>query len=170
MNVTEAIRARRSIRKFKEGEVLPEHLDTILEAAMMCPSARNMRPYEFAVVKNTDKLKEIAAVSPNFRVVGGAACAIVVCGKPALEEGLGHEMWQQDCAAAVENIMLQALELGYGSCWCGTYPVDERVKGVKAVLDIADENCIPFAVIALGIPAESPAPRGFYDKTRVKYY
>lgn len=170
MNVTEAIRARRSIRKFTGAEIPQEHLDIILEAAMMCPSARNMRPYEFAVIKSNEIKDAIANISPNFKMILNASCAIAVCGRPDLEEGLGHEFWQQDCSAATENILLQALELGYGTCWCGTYPVPERVEGVRAALGITDENCIPFALIALGVPAENPAPRGFYDKTRVKYY
>ena len=51
MNVTEAIRNRRSIRKFQQGVQIPqEDLDLILEAAMMAPSARNTRPWEFVVV------------------------------------------------------------------------------------------------------------------------
>ncbi|HIQ65691.1 MAG TPA: nitroreductase family protein [Candidatus Coproplasma stercoravium] len=170
MTVTEAIRARRSIRRYKDGEISDEHLKLILEAAMCCPSARNMRPYEFKVVKSAEKRRELSALSANFKMLATAACTVIVCGRPDLEEGMGHEFWQQDCSAATENILLQATELGYGSCWCGTYPVPERMAGVKRVLGITDENCVPFSLIALGIADEAPAARGFYDESRVKYY
>lgn len=169
MNVTEAIRARRSIRKFTGAEIPQEHLDAILEAAMLGPSARNMRPYEFAVVKSKEKRAEIAEISPNFKMLADAACAVIVMGRPDLEEGLGHEFWQQDCSAATENILLQALELGYGTCWCGVYPIAERVAAIRRILGTG-ENSVPVSLIPMGVPAEHPAPRGHYDKSRVKYY
>ena len=170
MNVTEAIRARRSIRKFTGAEIPQEHLDAILEAAMLGPSARNMRPYEFAVVQDRALLKELSEACPRWSMAEGAACVIIVFARPDLEEGLGHEFWQQDCSAATENILLQALELGYGTCWCGVYPVPSRMEGIRAALNIEDKKCVPFALIAMGVPAEHPAPRGHYDKSRVKYY
>lgn len=102
MNVTEAIRARRSIRKFTGAEIPQEHLDAILEAAMLGPSARKMRPYEFAVVKDRALLKELSEACPRWYMAEGAACVIIVFARPDLEEGLGHEFWQQDCSAATE--------------------------------------------------------------------
>ena len=169
MNVTEAIRARRSIRKYRDGDIPQEHLDLILEAAMTAPSARNTRPYEFAVVKSGDMRAKIAAISPNFGMIKQASVAIVVCGRPDLAVGTAHEFWVQDCSASTENILLQAKELGYGTCWCGTYPVQERAEAVKELLAL-QAPAVPFAVIALGVPDEDPPARGFYDKSRVKYY
>ncbi len=169
MNVTEAIRARRSIRKFTGAEIPQEHLDAILEAAMLGPSARNMRPYEFAVVKDRALLKELSEACPRWYMAEGAACVIIVFARPDLEEGLGHEFWQQDCSAATENILLQALELGYGTCWCGVYPIAERVVAIRRILGTG-ENSVPVSLIPMGVPAEHPAPRGHYDKSRVKYY
>ena len=169
MTVTEAIRARRSIRRYKDGEISDEHLKQILEAAMCCPSARNMRPYEFKVVKSAEKRRELSALSANFKMLATAACTVIVCGRPDLEEGMGHEFWQQDCSAATENILLQALELGYGTCWCGVYPIAERVAAIRRILGTG-ENSVPVSLIPMGVPAEHPAPRGHYDKSRVKYY
>lgn len=169
MNVTEAIRARRSIRKYKKAEIPQEHLDVILEAAMMAPSAKNTRPYEFAVVKSDDMRAKLAAISPNFHMLANAGAVIVVCGRLDLAGGTAHEFWVQDCSAATENILLQAKELGYGTCWCGTYPVPERTQAVSSLLGM-EEPAVPFSVIALGVPDEDPPAKGFYDKTRVKYY
>ena len=65
MNVTEAIRARRSIRKYKKGTVIPkEHIELILEAAMMAPSAGNTRPWEFIVIENRGILQKLTEINP----------------------------------------------------------------------------------------------------------
>lgn len=137
MQCYDAIRARRSVRKYQKGAVIPaEHVKTILEAAMMAPSA-----------------------------VETASLAIVVCGRPDLQPR--HNYWPQDCGAAIENILLQALDLGYGTCWCGCYPTEPRTSLVKEVLGCEG---IPVAIVAVGKAAESPAAKGFYDETRVKYF
>lgn len=166
MNVTEAIRKRRSIRKYQEGVDIPqEDLDQILEAAMMAPSARNTRPWEFVVVENREVLNKFPDIQPYTRMTHTASLAIVVCGRPDLQQD-GNIFWPQDCGAAIENMLLQALELGYGTCWCGLYPAEERVRGFQALLDV---ESIPMAAVAVGVPAEEPQARGFYDKSRVKY-
>ena len=126
MNVTEAIRKRRSVRKYQEGANIPqEDLDQILEAAMMAPSARNTRPWEFVVVENREVLNKFPDIQPYTRMMHTASLAIVVCGRPDLQQD-GNIFWPQDCGAAIENMLLQALELGYGTCWCGLYPAEER--------------------------------------------
>ena len=166
MNVTEAIRNRRSIRKFQQGVHIPqEDLDLILEAAMMAPSARNTRPWVFVVVENREILEKFRDIQPYTGMMKTASLAIVVCGRPELQEG-GNEFWPQDCGAAIENILLQALELGYGTCWCGFYPVEDRVKGFQELLGV---ESIPVGAVAVGIAEEAPAARGYYDKSRVKY-
>lgn len=71
-----------------------------------------------------------------------------------------------DCGAAAMSILLQALDLGYGTCWCGVYPYEDLVMQMQAVLST---KAIPVAIIALGVPAEKPAQKGFYDETRVSY-
>ena len=114
MNVTEAIRARHSIRKYKPGITIPkEHIETMLEAAMCAPSAINARPWSFAVVQDLELRKRITEIHPYCRSLPDASLAIVVCGNPnAWPDAPGEGFWQQDCAAATENLLLQALELG----------------------------------------------------------
>ena len=170
MELERAIRERRSIRKYKEAQIPAADITKMLEAAMMCPSACNRRAYEFAVTTDREKAKQIAEISPNFHMAESAACVIVVCGRPDLEEGMGHEFWEQDCSAATQNLLLQAYGLGYGTCWCGTYPVKERVDKVRKMTGIQDENVVPFAVITVGVPAESPAARGFYEESKVRHF
>ena len=166
MTVTEAIRARRSIRKYKPDPVPPEHVRLLLEAAMMAPSAINTRPWEFAVIRDRALRERIAAVSPPAKPILAAPLAILVSGRTDAQKP--HlQFWPQDAGAAIENLLLQALDLGYGTCWCGVYPRQERMDAVAGVLKI--ENAVPFALIALGVPDEAPTPRGFYDESRVTW-
>lgn len=167
MNTLEAIRSRRSIRKYKKGAVIPkEDIKQILEAAMMAPSACNSRPWEFVVVENQEKLQEIHAVHPYTSMLNTASLAIVICGRPDLQKGICEGFFPQDCGAAAQNILLAAAELGYGTCWCGVYPSESRVEDIRKILDVTS---VPFAVIALGVPDDAPAARGFYDEARVTW-
>lgn len=167
MNTAETIRARRSIRKYKKGADVPkEHVRLMLEAAMTAPSACNTRPWEFVVVE-TDTVKErIMAIHSHTQMLKTASLAIVVCGRPDLQESICPGFWPQDCGAAIQNLLLQAKELGYGTCWCGCYPIMERTAQLKELLDVTS---LPLAVIAIGEPDEDPAARGFYEEAKVKY-
>lgn len=169
MNTTEAIRARRSIRKYKPHVVIPrEHVDLLLEAAMCAPSAMNKRPWSFAVVENAQLLGKLADAHPYARFLKDASLAVVVCGdRAAYPQGTGKELWPQDCAAATQTLMLQATELGYGSCWCAVYPDEARCAAFAEILGL--KNAVPFSLIVLGTAVEQPERRGFYDKSKVRY-
>jgi nitroreductase len=160
MTLSEAIRARRSIRRYTKAEVTQEQIDAMLEAAMMAPSGNNSRSWEFIVVKNRAKLDTIAKIHPYAKMVKEAALVIIVCGLPK------SEFMPQDCGAATENILLQAVDLGLGTCWCGVYPNEARMKEIKDALNIKG---MPFNVIAVGVPDESPPARGSYEKQKVTY-
>ena len=167
MNALETIRSRRSIRKYQAGAAVPkEDLKQILEAAMMAPSACNTRPWEFAVVENRDLLDAIMKVHPYVSMLKTASLAIIVCAKPEVQEGICPGYFPQDCGAATQNLLLSAKALGYGTCWCGVYPNEERVKVVKEIIGV---DSTPFAVVALGVADEEPAARGYYDESRVKW-
>lgn len=168
MDTTQAIRTRRSVRKYMPGAVIPqEHIDLMLEAAMLAPSARNAKPWSFIVVQSTEARRQITEGTQSNWFLNDASLAIVVCGDPeALSGGPAGGFWQQGCAAATQNLLLQATELGYGTCWCGVFP-GARTPVVTEVLDI--QNAIPLSMVAIGVPNETPAPKSFYDKERVRY-
>lgn len=167
MDVTEAIRARRSIRKYKSDFEIPQSdIDLMLEAAMMAPSAGNSRPWEFVVIKSKEKREAITEIHQYAKMLPDASLAIAVCGRPDLQPGILDGFWPQDCGAAVQNLLLQATALGYGTVWCGVYPVQDRVDGVSRILGITS---VPVAVIAIGKSDEQPKAHGFYDSERVKY-
>lgn len=167
MNTLETIHSRRSIRKYKKGAVIPkEDLKQILKAAMMAPSACNTRPWEFVVVEDPKRLEEIMAVHPYSSMLKTASLAIIVCAKPELQDGICPGYFPEDCGAATQNILLAATELGYGTCWCGVYPMEERVNAIRDVLGV---DSSPFSIVAMGVADETPAARGFYDETRVTW-
>ena len=167
MNTIEAIKSRRSIRRYKSDVRVPrEHIRQLLEAAMMAPSACNTRPWEFVVVESRKVLDRIMKAMPYAQMLETAPAAIVVCGKPKVQEMVCPGFWPQDCGAAVENMLLAAKELGYGTCWCGCYPLEKRVEDMREILDVTS---IPLAVVAIGAADEAPEARGFFDETKVKY-
>ena len=167
MTVIDAISKRRSIRKFKSGEtVTDEQIKIMLEAAMLAPSACNTRPWEFIVVKDKDKLEQIKKTHPYTGMLETASVAIIICALPDVQKDIASDYYPQDCGAATQNILLQAAELGLGTCWCGVYPKEERIAEIRNIFDM---KSLPFNVIAIGVPDEDPAPRGFYDESKIKY-
>ena len=162
-----AIENRRSIRKYQSDKpVTRDQLNQLLEAAMLAPSARNSRPWEFIAVTNRKTLDEISKVHPYAKMLETATAAIIVVAIPKEETPEGY--FPQDCAAATQNILLEAVSLGLGTCWCGVYPRDERIDSLRKLLHIKEPK-IPFNVIAVGTPAESPDKKGFFDEARVTY-
>ena len=156
--------SRRSIRAYSAQPVSGEQIERLLQAAMAAPSAGNQQPWRFVVVTDRDTLAAIPSVHPYARMLVQAPAAIVVC---ATTEGLRWPaFWDQDCAAAVENILIEAVTLGLGAVWLGVHPLEERVTGLRRLLDIPDE-VTPFAVVALGHPAETKKPAARFDPGRV---
>ena len=166
MAVAEIINKRRSIRKYKKGaEVSDEQIRSMLEAAMMAPSAANGRPWEFVVVRDRDVMEKMMGAHPWAFMLESASLAIVVCGLPDAAEP-SEKYFPQDCGAATQNILLQAGELGLGACWCGVYPSEGRAEQFQEILGVGS---IPICLIAVGVPDESPAAKGFFDPAKVKY-
>ena len=168
MNTTETIRARRSVRKYQPGMAIPkEHLDLMLEAAMCAPSACNSRPWEFVVVESADIRKKITKIHPYCRSLPDASLGIVVCGNPnALPNVPAEGFWPQDCAAATQNILLTATELGYGTCWCGVYPDRDLAAAMAKLLGVTS---VPVSLVAVGVAEEVPTRRGYLDTAKVRY-
>jgi nitroreductase len=161
------INTRRSIRKYDPSKpVTKEQLDSLLEAAMLAPSARNMRPWEFIAVTKREVLDEIANGNPNAAMCKTATAAIIVVAVPQTELAIGY--YPLDCGAATQNILLRAVELDLGACWCGIYPREERISVLRKLFEIPEPK-IPFCVIAVGIPAEQPKQRGLFEPDRVTY-
>jgi nitroreductase len=163
----ELIENRRSIRKFKAGApVSREQLNQLVGAAMLAPSAHNTRPWEFIVVTNRERLDAIPTFHRYGKMCQTASAAIVVVALP--QDGKVEGFYPQDCGAATQNILLEAVALGLGACWCGIYPVSDHIAGTRRLFDIP-ETKMPFNIIAIGVPDEAPIQRGFFDEAKIRY-
>jgi nitroreductase len=157
---------RRSIRKFIEKPVDKKIIDLLLKAAMNAPSAGNEQPWEFVVIDDRAILNQIPQFHPYAAMTTQAPVAIVVC---ADENKFNHgEFWIQDCSAASENILLEITEQGLGGVWVGIYPKEDRVKGLKELLNLP-ENIIPFSLIPFGYAGEEKKENDRSDKSRIHY-
>ena len=164
----ESIEKRRSIRRFEPDKpVTKEQLKRLLEAAMLAPSACNSRPWEFIAVTNRQQLDKIAWIHPHARMCATAAAAIIIIGIPQTN-GLSVGYYPQDCSAAAQNILLEAVSIGLGACWSGIYPINELIQPFREHFKI-EEPKIPFCVIPIGVPAETPGQRGFYEESKVTF-
>ena len=167
MELSEAIRKRRSIRKFKDTPIPENIIHDILTAAMSAPSACNKRPWEFYVITNEKKLEELKGASRFARY--NAPLAIVVCGNTsrALPLGFG-DYWIQDCSAATENMLLAITDKGLGAVWCGAHP-QKRVAGrIREILGISQKE-IPLNLIWIGYPDEEKEEKSLYEEKRVHF-
>jgi len=162
-----AIKTRRSIRKYKADKpVTKEQLNELIHAAMLAPSACNTRPWQFIAVTNRKKLDEIADIHQWAQMCRTAAAAIIVTVTPQKE--IAEGFYPQDCGAAVQNILLQAEDMGLAACWCGIYP-KPQMMAVFAEKFGVKEPVIPFCVIAVGVPDENPESRGFFEESKITY-
>jgi len=157
MEVSEAIKKRRSIRKFDpEKEVTDKQIEKLLEAARWAPSAGNLQSWFFVVVKDQkikDKLVE-AALGQDF--IAEAPVIIVSCSdleRSATRYGnRGSSLYAiQDATIATQNLWLMATEMGLASIWVGAFDEDR----VSQILNLPS-HLRPIAIMPIGYPAESP--------------
>ncbi|MEJ5302830.1 MAG: nitroreductase family protein [Bacteroidales bacterium] len=160
------IRERRSIRKFKTTDISQEDVHSILDAAMHAPSAGNQRPWHFIVFRNEETKKMLAQTGPNARFAAECPVVILVCGDTSRETHKGY--WPVDCAAAVQNMLLEATARGLGSLWLGVYPRQERIDYLSQNLQLP-KHIVPFALVCFGYAADHPSKRGFYDPALVSF-
>jgi nitroreductase len=165
MEALEAIHTRRSIRKYEDKPVPEELVQKILAAAMMAPSARDARPWQFIVIDDREILAAIPRICPNAPMAARAPAAILVCGDLSLEKSPGY--WVIDCAAATQNMLLAAHALGIGAVWTGVHPREQRVEGLRRLFKLP-ENVNPHSLVVLGYAAERPASEDRYRADRVR--
>ncbi|MCC8144606.1 MAG: nitroreductase family protein [Tannerellaceae bacterium] len=113
-NFATLIKNRRSTRKFTEQPLTPEQVEAILKAALMAPSSKNKRAWQFVVVEDKEMLQKLAASKPaGAAFLRESALAVVVLGC-----GMESDVWIEDASIASIYMQLQAEDLGLGSCWC----------------------------------------------------
>ncbi len=165
MDALEAIRTRRSVRRYTPEPVSEEQLRVLLEAAMLAPSAANQQAWHFVVVDERELLDRIPTFHPYCAFLREAPLGVAVCGD-LKRERFGGMFWVQDGAAATQNLLLAARALGLGACWLAVYPIDERVRGLRELLRLPD-HLVPLNVVSVGHPAEPARGAQRYDPARV---
>jgi len=150
MDVFEAIKARRSIRAYRDEPVPEDKLLKVLEAARLAPSAGNRQPWRFIVVKDASKRRLLAHAADEQDFIAEAGVVIVVLGDPAVSK----RWYLRDPMIAVEHMVLEAVEQGLGTCWIGAFDEVE----VKRMLRVP-EGLAVICLLPLGFPDETPRAR-----------
>ncbi len=145
MDALEAIRTRRSIRKFT-GESIPRaDLETIVDAGRLAATGHNHQPWDFIVITDKETIMQFIPAAP-WIIQAGAVIAVVIDPET--------RWWVEDGAAAIQNMLIASAALGYGSCWVQG-DVLPREEHFKDLLDVPHEKRL-MALIPIGIPAERP--------------
>jgi nitroreductase len=149
MQVQEAIQKRLSIRRYADAAIPAEHLDILLRALQLAASGNNYQNWEFVFVKDPDVKQRLVSACSNQRFVKDCAYFIAGVADPTLK-------WHMvDITIALAQFALQAVELGYGTCWIGAF--DEA--GVKQVLSVPGDKKVVICM-TLGQPTGKHVPRG----------
>ena len=152
-DLIDAIKERRSFRQFETTPIHEPTIGRLLESAHLAPSAGNLQPWKFVVVRQENLRQKLARAAHGQEFIVDAPVSIVVCAEPersaARYGDRGSELYcVQDTAAATQNILLTATAYGLGSCWVGAF--DEAA--VREGLGL-DDSLRPMALIPLGYPA-----------------
>lgn len=155
MECTEAIKNRRSIRKFRDDAIGEEIINELLEAAQMAPSAGNMQARDFVVVMNRTIKQKLRKAAINQSFIEYAPVVIVVVANigrsSRVYKSRGELYAIQDATAAAMNLLLAAHSKGLGTCWVGAF--EEYI--VSDLLGLPDKTR-PVAIIPVGYPDEEP--------------
>ena len=162
MTFQELAQARYSVRSFKDTPIEEEKLNLILEAGRIAPTACNNQPQKIYVAKSEESRKKLASVC---RCTFDAP-VILVIGYDRTRDWKnklmpGYESGETDAAIVCTHMMLQAFELGIGSCWVGYFNAND----VSEVLGLP-ENVTVSALLPIGYPADDAKPTTNHTKYR----
>ena len=162
MTFQELAHARFSVRSFRDEPIGDNEMNLILEAGRVAPTACNFQPQKIYVAKSEDARKKLAGVC---RCTFDAPVILVVCydrtrdWKNKLMPG--YESGETDAAIVCTHMMLQAFELGIGSCWVGYF----NAQAVADALGLP-ENVTVSALLPMGYPAENAQPLPLHSQIR----
>lgn len=151
--------SRRSIRKYQKKEVEKEKVDILLKSALLAPSSRSIRPWQFIAVDEADLLMKLSLCrEPGPKYLAEAPLAIVV-----LADHSASDVWIEDASIASTFIQLTAQELGLGSCWIQVrernHTEDESAgEYIRNILEIPEQFSVE-CMLAIGYPAQEKKPQ-----------
>ena len=169
MSFLDLMKERYSVRKFSDKKVEDEKLELILEAGRVAPTAKNFQPQRMLVLRSEENIAKLNKLSP---CVYGATTAIMVCGDERVawqNEQDGTDSTPIDTAIVATHMMLEAWELGVGSCWVGVFHHKEAIEMFNV-----PEGLRPYCILMLGYPKEGCKPAGLHfkklDKSETVFY
>ena len=155
MDVFTAISQRCSVRAYKPTDVEEDKLKKVLEAGRLSPSASNRQDWKFIVVKNKETKKKLAKAAFGQSFIGEAPVVIVACGtEPKAMLACGQPAYTVDVSIAFAYMILQAYELGLGTCWIGAFAEDEAKKILSIPAHIRVVGMTP-----IGYPDQPPSQK-----------
>jgi nitroreductase len=145
MDALEAIRKRRTVRSFTGAPIPRADLETIVDAARLAASGYNRQPWDFIVVTDRGMIEQLK-IAAQWMEKAGAIIVVVL--DPSTK------YWLEDGSAAVQNMLVAATALGYGSCWLEGYtlPLESQFK---VLLGVPEEKRL-LTLVPIGVPAEWP--------------
>ncbi len=157
MTVLEAVKGRRSIRKFQDRPIPDEYIQKLIEALIWAPSAGNLQARKFYFVEDEGTKEALARAALRQGFVARAPLVVVGCTDSRIRNVYGDRgvyLYSiQDVACSIMNMMLVAHELGLGTVWVGAFYEDE----VSEVLALPG-HLRPVAIVPVGYPARVPSP------------
>lgn len=141
MDVVKAIKERKSIRSFERKPIPKEHLKKLMEAAQLAPSGHNLQPWKFIAVEEQKLKDELVEACNGQEFI--ADSSVIIAGVTNTKLSRYAVI---DTSIALEHIVLEATELGYGSCWIGSFKEEE----VKALLSIPAHSKL-VCLLAIGV-------------------
>jgi nitroreductase len=149
MDALHCLKTRRSIRTFAPGDIPPAVIDDLLDCARLAPTAMNKQPWTFIVFRGEATRYRIVELAGHGEFLRAAPVAVAVC----CDE---WDYWKEDASAATTTLLLAAHAHGLGACWLSMEP-QPYAADVKQLLGVPDHVHL-LAVVALGLPGESPSP------------
>jgi nitroreductase len=157
MDFHDTVAARRSVRSYRPDPIPDEVFRRVMEAARLAPSAKNIQPWRFIIIRDSALREQIATACHEQRFMAQAPVIIGGCAIEAIcYQGMGGywNSWAVDLSIALEHIMLAATAEGLGTCWIGSFDESE----VRRILHVPKDVKI-VALTPLGYPAQEPRAR-----------
>ena len=148
------VEARKSMRKYRPDGIPQEVLDRMLNAVELAPSAKNLQPYNIILVKDRERIKQLAATTRNMTFIEEAPLIAVIVADPSrayAHLGGNESSFWIDAAIAMEHLVLAAAAEGLGTCWIGAFREEEAREVLKVPQGLRIIGMTP-----IGFPAEVP--------------
>ncbi len=148
MDALEAIGKRRSVREYSGKPIPKKDLEIIVDAGRLAPTGHNHQPWDFVVITNQPTIQRLSKAA-DWSTEAGAIIAVVM--DPV------REYWVEDGAAAIENMMLAATAMGYGTCWVQGNAKPHEAE-FKLLLNVPEHLNI-LALVPVGVPVDWPVAK-----------